>query len=208
VTPISFRPIFRALVLSAALLGLAVAPVFADAALVEATPEADEVVTDLPDTLRLVFNEPLDAGRSSVELRDEAGETVAEGELSPDEATTLEADLPDLEPGTYEVRYTAGSADGHLVRDTYTFTVEVVPTPSPTLSPTPSSSPAESGAPSPTASAEASSPSSAPTREPSASARPDPGTTAGGSADVLIPIVAGLAVLALLGAVFLRRRRA
>jgi hypothetical protein len=197
----------RALLLSAALLGLTVAPVLADAVLVESNPEADAVVTEVPDTLTLVFNEPLDAESSSVEVRDEAGETVAEGQLSADEPTTLAAELPELEPGTYEVRYTAGSADGHLVRDTYTFTVEAAPTPSPTASPTPAPSASAVPEPSAAVSPGAPGPSAIATASPFPTAGADPATTAVGGTDVLIPIVAALAILAVLGAVVLRRRR-
>ena len=205
--PRSVRLVPRALLLSAALLSATAAPVLADAVLVEATPEADTVVTDVPATLTLVFNEPLDAETSSVELRDEAGETVAEGELLADERTTLEAELPDLEPGTYEVRYTAGSADGHLVRDRYTFTVEAAPTPSPSPSATPEPTRSAAAEPSTASAAPSAAASEAATVAPSATAGADPEPTAS-TTDVVIPIVAALAILGVLGAVVLRRRSA
>ncbi len=205
--PRSVRLVPRALLLSAALLGGTAAPVLADAVLVEATPKADAVVTEVPDTLTLVFNEPLEAETSSVELRDEAGETVAEGELLADEPTTLEAELPDLEPGTWEVRYTAGSADGHLVRDRYTFTVEAAATPSPSPSATPEASRSAAPEPSPASAAPSAATSDAATAAPSATVGADPEPTAS-TTDVVVPIVAALAILGVLGAVVLRRRGA
>jgi hypothetical protein len=73
------------------------------------------------------FDEPLDVGKSSVEVRDPAGAVIAEGNVLDDDPDTMMAVLPVLAPGTFEVRWTAGSADGHLVRGTYTFTVEAAP---------------------------------------------------------------------------------
>jgi hypothetical protein len=99
-------------------------------------------------------------------------------------------------PGDDEVRDTANSEDGHLVRDTFGFRFEpeaasAVPTGSPaaTAGASASQPPATSGA------------SSAQTTQ----RAPVPAPTAG-TGDVLLPIVAALGLIAVAGAYLLRRR--
>ncbi|MEO5918941.1 MAG: LPXTG cell wall anchor domain-containing protein, partial [Candidatus Limnocylindrales bacterium] len=95
-------------------------------------------------------------------------------------------------------RWTAATADGHIERGTYTFTVAIA-TPVPATEAPAASEPA-STVPTP----EASSPASA---APSAAPAGSAGDT-GSIADVLIPIVAGLALVGAGLVWFLRRRRA
>jgi LPXTG-motif cell wall-anchored protein len=184
----------RALFFTLVFTALTAVPVLADAELLEATPAAGSVVMEVPDEVRLVFDEPLDAAKSSVEVRDPGGAKIAEGTVLTEDPDTIAANLPTLEPGAYEVRWTAGSTDGHLLRDTYTFTVEAAPSPTLTTTPEPTAS---AGTPA----------STAPTLSPSP-APPEPVPAAETGADVLIPIVAGLLLVGGFGLYFLRRRRA
>jgi methionine-rich copper-binding protein CopC len=198
--------------------------VLADAQLIEAVPAPGAALDAPPAAVILTFDEELDPDRSSVEVRYGSG-VVARGGVDPDDSTVLTVALPDLEPGTYEVRWTAGSSDGHLIRDRYEFTITAAPTPAPTPSPTrrptpaPTASQVSAG---PTASATSSPspiPSPAPTAPPSpapSSLEPSPSpsgvvvptTAASSSADVLVPLTA-LALMAIGVAVyFLRTRRA
>lgn len=192
--PLRRARVLRAIFLTVVITALTVGPVLADADLVEATPAADAVLTEPPGEVRLVFDEPLDADKSSVEVLDPGGATIAEGAVPASDPDTIVADLPALAPGVYEVRWTAGSTDGHLVRDTYTFTVDAAPSPTPTATAEPSAPPTVA-------------PSASLTPGPSASPPPDPDPTAAG-ADVVIPIVAGLLLVGGFGLYLLRRRQA
>ncbi|MEX2184825.1 MAG: copper resistance CopC family protein, partial [Chloroflexota bacterium] len=143
-----------------------------------------------PAEIIAVFSEPLRADGSGITLRDAAGTTVATGQLDPaDPSRLIIADVPDLAPGEYEARWTAASDDGHLVRGTWAFTVELAPTatPAPTAAPTASAPPTEAPFPSPAPSGDGD--------EPTA-----------GTADVLIPIIAGLAVVVIAAGLLMGRR--
>ncbi len=87
-----------------------------------------------------------------------------------------------------------------LENDTWSFTVAPAPTPSPTPAPTPASS--ASAEPTPSATPE---PTPTPASSPSAS--PGPTDPAGSTdSDVILPIVAALAIVLVVGAVLLSRR--
>jgi hypothetical protein len=145
------------------------------------------------------FDEPLDVGKSSVEVRDPAGAVIAEGNVLDDDPDTMMAVLPVLAPGTFEVRWTAGSADGHLVRGTYTFTVEAAPQVRrpwlrrrrrprrPQRRPRPLRHHPEASA--------------------TLSPTPDPSLAGGTGSVVLIAIVAALVLVGAFGLFFLRRRQ-
>lgn len=165
----------------------------ADAELVSTIPADRAVLADLPTEVVLTFDEAI-TDRSSFAVLDESGATVAEGALDPADPTTMRGALPVLAPGTYEVQWVAQSADGHLPRGTFTFTV-VEPTPAPaTPTPPPSDEPTTEPTPTPAAT-------------PAATASPAPGDSGGGdSTDVLLPIaIVGLLIGGGL-AFFLRRR--
>jgi methionine-rich copper-binding protein CopC len=191
--------------LTAALLWLFPATVAAHAELLEATPADGATVDGTPEEISARFSEPLETDGSTFSLRTAAGERLAVGRVDPDDPTRLVIDpVPTLQPGMYEVRWRAASADGHAENDTWTFTV-VAPTPTKAL-PTSTSSPEPSDGASPSAE-----PSPSATREPSAA--PSPSASAGptdpaGSSDgdVILPIIAALAIV-LIAAGFLLSRR-
>ncbi len=167
----------------------------------EATVPADEAtVVGTPTELSATFSEALTA-ESTLSIRTASGDRLAVGGLDPaDPARLVITPVPDLAPGTYEMRWTAFTDDGHIERDTWTFTVESPPpTASPTASPTDEPSAAATAAPTvePTATA-----SPAPSPSPS----PGDGDPTAGTGDVLLPIVAALAVVAVGGVLLLGRR--
>jgi len=185
----------------AAVLLLFPATAVAHAELVETTPADGATVVGTPEELVAVFDEPLEADESSLSIRNDAGERLAFGRVDPDDPTRLViGDIPELGRGTYEMRWTAGTADGHVERGTWSFSVvpapptKTLPTPTASASPAASLSPISSSTPGPTA---------APT--PSASSAPsDP--TGGSGSDVILPIIVALA-LVLIAAGFLLSRR-
>lgn len=189
------RPFLRAVV-AAAILSLVAAPVFAHAELVSALPGPGEEVGGSPTELVATFNQDLDPSRTSIEVRDSSGSTVARGGQLGDGPREFRLALPELAPGEYEVRWTSFSAeDGELARDSYTFTVVAAPSPSPSPSPTPSTPPSPSPSPAPA------------TPSPSPSATPIPGdTAAAGDGIVLLPILAASLIIGAIGVWLLRRR--
>jgi len=186
-----FPRAFAALAIGMMILAALPAAVLGHAELDTATPADGSTVDGTPDLIELLFTEAVTEG-SSLELR--AGDDAVLATGGPDPAGTIRMTLvpPTLDSGTYTIRWTARASDGHVERGTVTFTVAVSkPTPSPTAAP--------SITPVPTASA-------APTPEvtPSPSPAPADPTAAGG--DAIVPIVAAVVLLGVLGAFLLRRR--
>src|SRR5688572_20520881 len=119
----------RSAVLGAALLTLLpLAIASAHAELDTASPGPDEAVAGAPTRLVARFTQDLFADRTSIEVRDAAGQTIARGGKDPDRARVQRVDLPPLEPGTYEVRWvTFSTEDDELARGRYRFTVTEAP---------------------------------------------------------------------------------
>ena len=182
---------------------LAAGAALGHAELVESSP-ADGASVPPPTEVVATFSEAIVGDRSSLEVRDAAGATIAKGGLDPADPkqVTMRVALPPLAPGTYTVRWTAVADDGHVERGTFSFQVVAPPSPSPTPTATPTP------VPTPTAPA---SPSPAPSPTPSPSPPPAPspapaGSTGDGLAAVAVPIVVALAVAAVAAGWLLRRR--
>ena len=194
----------RAIATALVVLALFPGSVAAHAELLRSTPAADSVLTTLPPSIVLTYSEPL-LPTSSVEVVDGSATTVTSGSVDPADVQSLVAPMPSLSNGSFEVRWTAATADGHIERGTFTFTVAIATSPPATEAPaTPVPSAAASEPASAVPTPEASSPASA---APSAAPAGSAGDT-GSIADVLILIVAGLAIVGAGLVWFLRRRRA
>jgi methionine-rich copper-binding protein CopC len=171
---------------------------FAHAELESASPPDGAVLSAPPTEIVLTFTEALDPVKSHTELIGPDGSQVAAGGVDPDNEKAMRIDPPELAPATYEIRSTAVAAhDGALKREQLTFRIEA-PSPSPTSTPAPSASAAPSASPSASASVP---PSAAPSPAPSAG-----GDTTASGGDVILPILAALAVIFLLGLFLLRGR--
>lgn len=194
--------------LLAAMLGAALpAAVAAHSELESSSPAAGDVVVGGPAEITGEFTEPVDPGRSSMELRGPDGARIARGgvpEGGPATRMTI-AGFPALAPGRYTVRWTTVTADDDGVeRATFRFTVEAAtpepespePTSTATLPPVPGAASTPTPLPTPTPVVE---PTAAPTPQ------PDPASTAG-IADALIPL-AVLAVVLGGGVAWVARRR-
>jgi hypothetical protein len=169
----------------------------AHAELDESSPADGEVVEGTPAEITADFTESL-AANSTFELFDAADVLVARGAIDPENDARMAIDPPDLAPGEYKIEWRAFASDGHQELGTYTFTVTAAPTPTP---PPPTPSAQVSAAPT-------AAPSSPPpgTESPNPSAGPDTEPTAG-TGDVLIPILAAVVLIAVLGGYLLTRRR-
>ncbi len=207
-------PPIRALFLSvAALMALTPLAVAAHAELDGPTPADGAIVAGPPGEVSGTFTQDLDLAGSSMQLRDAAGEVIAKGAPDREDVRRMViADLPDLGPGAYEVRWTTlSSEDGELARGTWSFTVAATPTPSPSPRPTPTATVAASVIASPAGvPSDAATPASTPTSTTTTAATPAPGD-AGASgataAEAVIPIVVGLAFVVVAAIVLMRRRR-
>lgn len=169
--------------------------------LVASDPADGAVLVAPPAGVVADFTEPVDPGRSSLELRGPDGGRIATGGVpSGGPATRMTiAGLAGLAPGAYEVRWTTVTPDdGGVERGTVRFTVAeptpVPPTPTAEPPPTPSLAPIGSPSPSPTS----------PSPGPSAGPEPQAGT---GIADLALPLVVLVALVAAGAAILLRRRR-
>jgi len=194
---------------------LIVAPitVLAHAELDVATPADGATVEGSPPEVSGTYTHDMDVDGSSMQLRDADGTVIAKGGVDPDDARRMAIeDLPVLAPGEYEVRWTSlSSEDDELARGTWTFTVSADPGPSPTPPPTPTPTPPASAAAttapttSPTEAASAAI-SASPSSEPSPTASAVPGDASTGGSDVLLPILAALAIVAVVGVILVSRR--
>jgi methionine-rich copper-binding protein CopC len=177
--------------------------VAAHAELVRANPEDDEVVTAPVTAVTGRYSEDLRDG-SRLVVKDASGATVGTGQIDPGDDRRMIARFdPALTEGSFIVESTSVSAqDGDVDRATWTFTVAVPPSPEPT--PTPDAF--ATAVPSPT---DAPSPTAATSTSPSPTASPASGDATSSGGDVLLPIIAALAIVAI-GAGFLlnRSRRA
>jgi copper resistance protein C len=180
----------------------------AHAELVRAIPADGETVTERVIVISGRYSEDM-KGNSNLEVLDGSGATVASGGIDPNDPRRLAArpSLP-LGDGTYTVKSTTISAeDGDIDRMEWTFTVAVAASASPTAAPssaepTPICTDLCPGQPS---GGEPVTPSPADTGGPSPTASPVPTDTSSGSNDVILPIIAALAIVAV-GAGFLVNR--
>jgi hypothetical protein len=190
---------FRAAILVAFSLVLVVPGLAAaHAELVRSSPADGDTVEGTPAVITADFSEPVSDG-STIDLVDASGAVVAEGRIHEFNDTRLIIEPDDLSAGEYEVRWQAIADDGHIERGTFSFTVVAPPTPTP--SPTPAvTAPPESAAPSPPPTATVA---PAPTPSPTPAGSGDPAS----SADTLLPILAAVILVAVLGGFLLLRRR-
>ena len=100
------------------------AVVFSHAELLSAQPQPGSTVNNPVGLIELVFAEPVsDASEITLFGENFRPITDIETQYNPSDPATLRAMVPDLEPGSYTVQYTAVSVDGHTISGSYTFRV-------------------------------------------------------------------------------------
>jgi methionine-rich copper-binding protein CopC len=160
-------------------------------------PTDGAVLTAQPPEIVLTFTAALDKAKSSITLNDATGTELAKAGVDPADDTVMRLVPPTLAPGAYEIRWTSVALDGDLLRGIVHFSL-AAPTPSPTSPPT--------AVPSETAATASPSPSASPALSPSPSPSPGGGPASASSSDIILPIVAAIILIALLGAWLLRGR--
>jgi putative copper export protein/methionine-rich copper-binding protein CopC len=120
----SYRSLFSIIVLALLCLGT-VRPALAHGYLLRAIPEDYAVLERAPARLQYWFSEGLEPAFSSLNVRDQAGNIIASGGISPDNDSLLSVRLPrDLPDGAYiaDMRL-AFASDGHVVAQSRVFFV-------------------------------------------------------------------------------------
>lgn len=195
----------RASVAAALLVLTLVGPTLAHAELVSSNPKNGAVLATPPTVVTLTFSETLDAQKSSFKLIGPDG-PVGTGKVASDPSGMTLAGLS-LAPGDYEIQWTSVAVDGHVQRGVLAFIVSQPTTAPPTLTPAAGSPPAPAS-PSAEPSVAPTAPTTpGPTVAPSPAPSPAPAPASASSGDVLLPIVAALALVAVVGAYLLRRSR-
>lgn len=114
------------IVVLAALLHLGVPlSAYAHQELLRSDPAKGDHLSEVPRTLRLVFNEPVELAVSRLLLTGPNGViTLSRLRLHPDSSTVLLADIAGpLQSGTYAVTWQVVGSDGHPVRGEFAFTI-------------------------------------------------------------------------------------
>ncbi len=89
---------------------------------------AGDVSLESPAEIRLWFTEEPEEGTTSIRLIDAAEEVVQVGDLTqhPDDARSFAVSIDAVLPeGSYTVRWRGMGSDGHVVSDTFKFSVVV-----------------------------------------------------------------------------------
>ena len=98
-------------------------------AFVSATPTKNSTISNLPNEIRIQFNEDLlligDENPNKVELMNPNNEKISGESAAAGPFVFAPITNQDPIPGEYRVNYRIASADGHVVSGTYTFTLAV-----------------------------------------------------------------------------------
>jgi methionine-rich copper-binding protein CopC len=161
--------------------------------LVSSDPAAGSTIGPVRDTpIVLIFSEALKAG-SKADIIGPAG-TLGTATIDRyDDTRLVFTPTAPLAPGTWSIDWTSIATDGDVLRGKIPFTVDAAATLSP--------SPTTSAAPSASATATA-----MPSRSPAPS--PPPSQVNSTGTDVLLPVIAAILAIVILGLVLLRNRRA
>jgi methionine-rich copper-binding protein CopC len=87
------------------------------------SPGDGETVQGEVSNIALSFSDPVRITLVKLVHRDANESVEPTSELPPAFVQTVEAEVPPLEPGAYDVQWTAVSKDGHVVTGAFSFTV-------------------------------------------------------------------------------------
>jgi methionine-rich copper-binding protein CopC len=106
--------------------GLVPALALAHGKLEQAAPAADSVVDASPSTLKLTFNEGLEAAFSNASVANASGAVVSKEKAKVDSSNSrvLTVAVPKLSPGSYAVHWEVMTHDGHKTKGDYKFAVK------------------------------------------------------------------------------------
>jgi methionine-rich copper-binding protein CopC len=99
--------------------------VSAHAYLVKSVPSGRATLFTSPSKIQLWFNERLEARYSSASVTDSDGKRVDldNAQVSTEDPKQLSIGIKSLQPGKYAVKFRVLSVDGHVVEQSFPFTV-------------------------------------------------------------------------------------
>jgi copper resistance protein C len=189
------RLVTAAVIAAAAAVVSTGSPALAHNSLTKAVPAKNATVKEAPAKVELSFLQKVDATQLTIEVLDAQEQKVPSDAPEADGKKGVLALTGDLANGTYTVKYSVVSEDGHPVKGSYKFTVDAPVAPSASAAPAPSEEPVATDGPT-------SSPATAPATVPAA----DSSESSGPGAGLIVAIVVAVLVIGG-GAVVLARRR-
>lgn len=101
-------------------------PVFAHAIMVKSQPLADSTIAEPPKQVDVWFNDKVGSEYKALAVIDSAGKRVDNKDIEQEtfDQSHLYITVPQLPPGTYNVRYRVVSLDTHIVTGKFKFTIK------------------------------------------------------------------------------------
>jgi copper resistance protein C len=105
--------------------GLAWGHVFPD----HQSPGAGSVLSASPQIVQIWFDGVIEPIFSTIKVEDAEGHEIAKGAVAPGQSdpTQLQASLPTLSPGIYQVKWSIVARDGHRTEGQYIFIIKSSP---------------------------------------------------------------------------------
>jgi copper resistance protein C len=90
------------------------------------SPGAGSVLSNSPPFVQIWFDGEIEPIFSAIKVEDAGGHEITKGAVSPGQPdnTLLQAPLPPLGPGIYEVKWSVIARDGHHTEGQYTFIIK------------------------------------------------------------------------------------
>jgi copper resistance protein C len=101
-------------------------PVFAHAIMVKSQPVVDSTIAESPKQVDVWFNDKVGSEYKALAIIDSAGKRVDNKDAAQEtfDQSHLYVTIPQLPPGTYNVRYRVVSLDTHIVTGKFKFTIK------------------------------------------------------------------------------------
>jgi copper resistance protein C len=101
-------------------------PVFAHAIMVKSQPEVDSTIAESPKQVDVWFNDKVGSEYKALAVIDSTGNRVDNKDAAQEtfDQSHLYVTVPQLPPGTYNVRYRVVSLDTHIVTGKFKFTIK------------------------------------------------------------------------------------
>ncbi len=93
------------------------------------SPGAGSVLSTSPRIVQIWFDGELEPIFSTIKVEDAEGHEIAKGAVAPGQSdpTQLQAPLPTLGPGIYQVKWSVVARDGHRTEGQYMFIIKSSP---------------------------------------------------------------------------------
>jgi copper resistance protein C len=101
-------------------------PVFAHAIMVKSQPVVDSTISESPKQVDVWFNDKVGSEYKALAVIDNTGKRVDNKDAAQEtfDQSHLYVTIPQLPPGTYNVRYRVVSLDTHIVTGKFKFTIK------------------------------------------------------------------------------------